>query len=275
MKDNASDLLAFTQYTFPGYKVDPFHADVASHLNKVVSGEIDHLMILVPPEHGAGELVSIRLPPYWLAHNPDLPVALATHSSFLAHRNSRAARGVFESQQYKEMFPHMEIDSSDARIWRVLDKMGYVLALGVGGAVTGHGFGLGIIDDPIENWVAARSETLQERVWQWYLNALRTRVFVDGRIVIKTNRWNKNDLAGRIIRQEGRIEEGGKWAVYEYPAWADHSKGLDALGRKPGEPLAPSLLPRKHLHEIRDNLGHQVWSAEYQQRPLEPEEVKS
>ena len=194
MKDNASDLLAFTQRTFPGYKVDPFHADVASHLNKVVSGEIDHLMILVPPEHGAGELVSIRLPPYWLAHNPNLPVALATHSSLLAHRNSHAARGVFESQQYKEMFPHMEIGSSDARIWRVLDKTGYVLALGVGEAIAGHGFGLGIIDDPIENWVAARSETLQERVWQWWLNVFNTRVFVDGRIVLKMNRWHKNDL---------------------------------------------------------------------------------
>lgn len=267
MRDTASDLLAFTQYTLPGYKVDPFHADVANHLNKVVSGEIDHLMILVPPEHGAGELVSIRLPPYWLAHNPDLPVALATHSSFLAHRNSRATRGVFESQQYKEMFPHMEIGSSDARIWRVLDKMGYVLALGVGEAVAGHGFGLGIIDDPIENWVAARSETLQERVWQWWLNIFNTRVFVDGRIVLKMNRWHKDDLSGRIIRQEGRIEDGGKWTIVEYPAWADHSEGLDALGRKPGEPLAPSLHPGEHLHVIRDNLGPQVWSAEYQQKP--------
>jgi len=272
--ESRGDLLAFTQYTFPEYKADPFHADVANHLNKVVSGEIDHLMLLVPPEHGGGELVSIRLPPYWLAHNPELPVMLVTHSAFLAHRNMRAARSVFESPQYKLIFPHIESDTINLRRddWHILDGKGYVLAMGVGGATTGHGFGLGIIDDPISNWVAARSETVQERVWQWWLNLFKTRIFPDGRIVLKMNRWGNDDLAGRIIKGEGRVEDGGKWTVVEYPAFADHSEGLDSIGRKIGEPLAPSFYPIERLHEIRNNLGIQIWNAEYQQRPWEPDD---
>ena len=265
-------MLAYTQYTFPQYKADSFHIDVASYLTKIVDGNIKHLMLFIPPQYGTTELVSIRLPPYWLAHNPDMPVALVSNSAQLAHENNKRARDVFESRQYIELFPHMEIGSKDKenQIWRVLDRSGYVLAFGVGGAICGHGFGLGIIDNPIKNWVDGQSEALRERVWQWWLGSFRTHIWEDGRIVIATKRLHIDDLAGRILRQEGRIEEGGKWTVVSYPAFAYHREGPDSLGREVGDPLAPSRFPEEYLNRRRNDLGPEIWSAEYQQRPWEP-----
>jgi predicted phage terminase large subunit-like protein len=268
-----NDLLAFTQHTFPQYKADPFHQNVAEYLNKVVLGEINHLMLFAPPQHGKSELVSTRLPSYWLAHNPELPVALVSYGASLAYRNSRAARSVFESPQYREIFPHVVRDTSNWRMhdWHILDGKGYVLAVGVGGPITGHGFGLGIIDDPIENWAAGQSEALRERAWQWWQGTFKTRMWENSRTVVMLTRWHDDDMAGRILRQEGRIEEGGKWTVISYPALADHTEGLDNIGREVGDPLAPSRYSKEYLHELRDDLGPHVWSAEYQQKPTKPE----
>lgn len=185
LHDAREKILMFTQYTFPQYKADPFHVHVAKHLDLVVKGEIKNLMLFAPPQHGKSELVSTRLPSFWLANNPDLPVALVSYGASLAYRNSRYARSVFESPLYTDVFPEHVRDTQNWRMadWHLADQKGYVLAVGVGGPITGHGFGLGIIDDPIENWAAAQSEALRERVWQWWLGTFKTRMWEGGSIV--------------------------------------------------------------------------------------------
>lgn len=268
----------FVKVTFPMYKVDPFHEHVATNLDYVVEGEIQNLMLFAPPQHGKSELVSIRLPSYWLGRQRDLPVALVSYGARLAERNSRGARSVFDSFQYRQIFPHMQKDTQNWRMadWHVTNHRGYVLAAGVGGAITGHGFGLGIIDDPVENWAAAQSDRIRESHWQWWLGTFKTRIWEGGRIIFMMTRWHEDDLAARILKSEGRIEEGGKWTVLSYPALAEKPDkelgiGEDILGRKPGEALAPSRFSKAHLNELSKDLGSSVWLAEYQQRPSAPQ----
>lgn len=265
------DLLEFTLYTFPTYKPEPFHRHVCYALNDIVfKDEVKNLMLFAPPQHGKSELVSTRLPSFWLAHNPDLPVALVSYGASLAFRNSRNARAVFESPFYWHVFKNVMRDTMNWRMadWHLRENKGYVMAAGVGGPITGHGFGLGIVDDPVENWAAAQSDALRERIWQWWIGTFKTRMWEDGKIVLMMTRWHEDDLAGRILKQEGRIENGGKWKVIEYPALALED---DILGRETGEALAPSRFSRKYLEELRLDLGSYVWSAEYQQRPTKPE----
>jgi len=266
-----NDLLEFTQYTFPTYKADLFHKHVCKALNEIVfDDDVKNLMLFAPPQHGKSELVSTRLPPFWLAHHPEMPVALVSYGASLAFRNSRNARSVFESPFYWHIFKNVQRDTMNWRMsdWHLREQKGYVMAAGVGGPITGHGFGLGIIDDPVENWAAAQSDALRERIWQWWIGTFKTRMWEDGKIVLMMTRWHEDDLAGRILRQEGRIEDGGKWKVISYAARALED---DILGREIGDALAPSRYSKKYLQELEVDLGSYVWSAEYQQMPTKPE----
>jgi predicted phage terminase large subunit-like protein len=269
----SEDLLAFTKITFPGYRDDPFHKHLAGEITNLVmnarKGIPTKLMVFAPPQHGKSELVSIRTPSFWLANNPDLPVGLVSYAASLAHRNSRAARDVMTSHQFIDIFG----DKRDPLNWRQDDwhlsgSKGYCLAVGVGGAITGHGFGLGIVDDPVENWAAAQSETLRESIWQWWLGTFTTRLWERASLLFIMTRWHEGDLAARVLENEGRVEEGGDWRVLKYTALSE-GEG-DILGRPFGEPLAPSRYSKKHLEDTRRKLGEYVWNAEYQQNPTPP-----
>lgn len=222
------------------------------------------------PTHNS-ELVSTRLPSFWMAHNQNLPVAMVSYAASLAYRNSRYAKAVMESPLYEEIFPGVLPDMKNWRVedWHLLNRKAYAMAVGVGGPITGHGFGLGLVDDPIENWAAAQSETLRESIWQWWLGTFRTRLWEGASVVFMMTRWHEDDLAGRILDQEGTVEEGGKWDVLSYPALCEDPE-TDLLGREYGEALSPSRYSVAWLNDFRETNVEQVWQAEYQQNPIPP-----
>jgi predicted phage terminase large subunit-like protein len=282
-------ILDFTTYTFPQYIVDPFHAHVASALDRVVfkdDPDYQYVMLFAPPQHGKSELVSTRLPAFFMAHNPNDPVALVSYAAKLADRNSRAARSVLQDPRFAELPFQSNIrpDLDNWRVydWHILGGKAFSLAVGVGGAITGHGFGLIVIDDPIESWAHAQSEVIRESTWQWWLGTLKTRLWEGGRIVLMMTRWHKDDLAGRILEEEGRVEEGGRWKVLSYaalaqrPQYDDETKeiipaSIDVLGREFEAPLAPSRFSQNYLMGMRATQAKMVWNAEYQQVPTDPE----
>jgi len=295
----ANDILKFTKYTFPQYIIGPFNRSVADALNRVVffdspdpelyakwhDPDYQYVMLFAPPQHGKSELVSTRLPSFFMAHNPDQPVALVSYGGRLADRNSRYARSVLQDPRFS-LIPFKSRIRPDYENWRVYDwhiqnGRGYVASAGVGGMITGLGFRLIIIDDPIESWAHAQSETIRESTWQWWLGTLKSRLWEFGRIVLMMTRWHKDDLAGRILDEEGRVEDGGRWKVLSYAALAKRPEldednnvipsSVDILGREFEEPLAPFRYSKEYLIEIRDHTSKLVWNAEYQQTPTDPE----
>lgn len=294
-----NDILKFTTYTFPDYIVGDFNRSVADALNRVVffnspdpelrakwhDPDYQYVMLFAPPQHGKSELVSTRLPSFFLAHNPDQPVALVSYAAKLSDRNSRAARSVMEDPRFV-VLPFKSNIRPDYENWRVYDwhiqnGRGYVVSVGVGGAITGHGFRLIVIDDPIESWAHAQSETIRETTWQWWLGTLKTRLWEFGRIVLMMTRWHKDDLAGRILDEEGTVEEGGRWKVLSYAALAKRpdldeqgriiASSVDILEREFEVPLAPFRYSKEYLLGIKATTSKLVWNAEYQQTPTDPE----
>lgn len=188
-------LLAFTQYTYPQYKADRAHALIAAALDRVVAGELKRLIIVAPPQHGKSELTSVRLPAYWLGRRPHDPIIVASYGAELAEGKSRQARDIVESAEYRALFGELRAgnieavqvrpDSRAVQRWQLLHPhRGGLIAVGVGGPVTGHGARLGIIDDPHENWEEAQSETMRRRVWEWYRGTFRTRIWEGGAIIL-------------------------------------------------------------------------------------------
>jgi predicted phage terminase large subunit-like protein len=275
-------LLPFTTYTFPSYRPDPAHRYLARALDAIVAGEIHRLMIFAPPQHGKSELASVRLPAYWLGRRPDDPVILASYAAPLAHSKSRQARQIVESVEFAELFPGLSTrrDSRAVDHWELADRRGGLLAVGVGGPVTGYGGLLGIIDDPLENWAQAQSQTIRDNIWEWWRTTFRTRIWDGGAIVLIMTRWHEDDLAGRLLQ-----DQPGQWDVLRLPAVAetqaerddnDRRLGLsagtlDPLGRTPGDPLCPSRFPRQALDQVQRDVGSQAWHSLYQGVPRPPE----
>lgn len=272
----------FTNYTFPQYKADPVHELIAATLDQVVKRHVRRVMIFAPPQHGKSELVSVRLPAFWLGCCPDEPIILTSYAASLAESKSRQARNLVESDEFGRLFAGLGTprDSRAMNEWSIAGRRGGLLAAGVGGPITGHGAQLGLIDDPLENWEQAQSQTYRDRVWDWYRSTFRTRIWESGAIVLVQTRWHEDDLAGRLL-----ADQGGEWTVLRLPALAEtqeerdeNNKRLgqptgqpDPLGRAPGEALAPHRFSVEALAAIKRDVGSLVWNAEYQGSPRAPE----
>lgn len=273
----------FTKYTFSRYVAEPAHELMAGLLDQVASGEIRRLMMFAPPQHGKSELASVRFPAYWLGRRPDDPVIVASYAASLAESKSRQARGIVESEEFTKLFPGVGTrqDSRAVDHWELRPPArGGLLAAGVGGPITGHGALLGIIDDPFENWAQAQSATIRDHVWEWYRTTFRTRIWEEGAIVIVMTRWHEDDLAGRLLG-----EQGGDWRVVRLPALAESQDERDdalrrigrppgesdPLGRAAGEPLCPRRFSANALASLKRDVGSLAWMSEYQGSPRAPE----
>jgi predicted phage terminase large subunit-like protein len=230
-------------------------------LERVESGEIDRLMVFMPPRHGKSEKASKRFPSWYLGRRPGRQIIASSYNSDLATDFGREVKGIIASPEFGEIFPDvtLRLDS------RAADRMnteqgGAYYAVGVGTATTGRGAHLGLIDDPFKDRQDADSQLQRDRVWNWYRSTFYTRLMPGGAIVLIQTRWHEDDLAGRLLEQDGRVEDGGQWTVLDLPA-------IDASGSA----LWPEWYDVPALQRIKDTIGPREWSALYQQQP-QPDE---
>jgi len=237
----------------------PVHDTLCANIDDVIAGRIRRLAIFMSPRIGKSEAVTIRLPVYWLEAFPTSRVIIGAYNRDLAK--------LFTSQSlrlYRARNPDM-VEMEAQEEWST-KAGGTVLAAGVGSGVTGRGADLIIIDDPVKNYEEAISVAYQSRVWQWWMNDLRTRVNnIDKTpILLIQTRWHEMDLAGRILEQDSRRK---LWKVISFPALAGEN---DLLGRAPGESIWEERLPAVELEEIKSEMGVR-FDALYQQDPVPSE----
>lgn len=255
-------LLAFTCATKPDYTPSWHHRVIAAALDDVVEGRCRRLLVLVPPRHGKSELVSVRLPAYYLGRYPDRRVLAASYGTDLARSLSRQARAVVGGQAYRVLFPSVRLaDEPNTAVEWATTAGGVFKCAGVGAGLTGRGFDLGLIDDPVKDRVEADSVAHRERVWRWYSSVFFTRrQTAEAAIVLIQTRWHEDDLAGRLLRFEG-----DQWRVLSLSAIAE-SKRDPIDPRAEGEPLWPERFDAAALDVVRRQ-GTRDWAALYQQRP--------
>ena len=124
----------------------------------------------MPPRYGKSELVSRLLPAYYLDRWPDRAVGLASYGHDLAGDLSAVARNNYAMVH---SMPHGQRRS--IRRWET-GRGGEMWASGVGGGITGRGYDLGIIDDPVKDATEALSETHRRRLRDWYETVWETRI---------------------------------------------------------------------------------------------------
>lgn len=248
-------LLAFTEYTNPGYSAAAHHALIAEKLEAVARGEIKRLMILMPPRHGKSELASRRFPAWFIGRMPGKQIIAASYNSDLASDFGREVRNIVSGPEFGALFQtSLAADSKAANRWHT-GMGGMYVAAGVGTAITGRGADVLLIDDPFKDREEADSELRRERVWDWYTSTAYTRLMPGGAVVVINTRWHDDDLSGRLLAMQ---EEGGdQWEVLSLPAISLN-----------GEALWPEWYPLERLEQIRAVLPARDWNALYQQNPI-------
>lgn len=219
-------------------KAAPFHRVLAENLEKVERGEIKRLLIMAPPRHGKTLWVSHYFPAWCIARRLDLNFVASSYSASLAYRNSRAVERICNSPEYKRLFGDV-FDGKNTEEERVLAGGGLYRALGVGGPFAGFPANIVTIDDPFKNREEAESETIRQKVDDWYGDDVLTRLEGWPRaVVLMHTRWHEDDLAGRRLNDANAHE----WTVLRFPQIQDLEDPPDYDPREVGEPLWPKML---------------------------------
>lgn len=153
----------------------------------MATGELRRLIIMMPPRSGKSELASVHFPAWFIGKFPDKEIIAASYSSDLASDFGRKVRNMFQDDpKWKNIFPDVRLaqDSKSAAKWNIRGRRGAYLAVGVGGAATGKGADVLLIDDPIKNRQEADSPLVRQAIWDWYSSTARTRLSPNGSIVL-------------------------------------------------------------------------------------------
>lgn len=255
-KKSRENFLEYTKQVWPEFIGGRHHKVIAEKFEKLARGEIKRLIINMPPRHTKSEFASFLLPSWLIGRRPTLKIMQTTHTAELAYRFGRKVRNLMDSEEYRKVFPDvlLRADSKAAGRWET-DDGGEYFAAGVGGAVTGRGADLLIIDDP-HSEQDALSPTALEHAYEWYTSGPRQRLQPGGAIVIVMTRWAENDLTGKVLKQSARDILADKWEVVEFPALMPSD-----------EPLWPEFWKKEDLLAVKGSLSVGKWEAQWQQNP--------
>ena len=264
----------FIKQVYPNYKIYQFHKTVIEQLQRVIDGEINRLILQVPPRHGKSLLASQLLPAAYLLRYPDRYVGISSYSAELAEGFSRKAR-----DYYREAGGLLNPSSQAVNAWGT-ESGGGLWAAGVGGAITGRSGHLLIIDDPVKNREDAESQRMMEKLNDWYTSTLYTRLEPHvGAIVVIQTRWSENDMIGQLLENEMNVSEKGRenWTIVDLPALYEdegdrpilppHCETVVDWRTEVGEALCPQRYDVDDLERIREAVGSRDFASLYQQRP--------
>ena len=255
------DFMSFTKAVWPEFIEGAHHRVIAQKFNDLANKKINRLIINMPPRHTKSEFASYLLPAWMVGRNPKLKIIQATHTGELAVRFGRKAKTLIDSEEYSKIFEtSLREDSQAAGRWETAQG-GEYFAAGVGGAITGRGADLLIIDDP-HSEQDAMSANAFENAYEWYTSGPRQRLQPGGQIVLVMTRWSKKDLTGILLDNQKKVK-GDQWDVVEFPAIMDHGDKKT--------PVWPQYWKMEELESVKATLPVGKWNAQWMQEPTSEE----
>ena len=253
------NFLDFVKYMWPHFVEGTHHRIIAEKFDRIAKGTLKRLIVNMPPRHTKSEFASFMLPAFIMGKNPMTKIIQTSHTAELSQRFGRKTKQLIDSTDYKHIFPEtlLQADSKAAGRWDT-NAGGEYFAAGVGGAITGRGADLLIIDDP-HSEQDALSETAMENAYEWYTSGPRQRLQPGGAIVLVMTRWSTVDLTGQLMKAQ--VEpKADQWEVVEFPAIMDS-----------GEPTWPEYWKVSELESVKASLAISKWNAQWMQKPTSEE----
>ncbi len=238
---------------------------------------MDQLAISAPPRHGKSYIISEHTPAWYISRYPDRHVIFVGYEADFAAKYGRRNRDHLLSPKVAGAVGvelNTEVVARDE--WETVQKGGMRTA-GAGGPITGTGYHLGIVDDPVKNDEEADSKLKQERQEEWWAGTFRTRGEPGAKRLLVMTRWNEADLQGRLLKNE--MDE---WFVLNLPAlqWDEEEANFEELNadtglrsgagnplcRAAGAPLVPARYSKAKLLAAKAH-NARTFNALYQGRP--------
>ena len=260
VKGCREDFLKYVRKVWPEFIAGAHHRMVAKKFEDIANGKIKRLSINMPPRHTKSEFASYLFPSWVIGRAPKTKIIQTTHTAELAVSFGRKVRNLLDTSEYKSVFDDvgLQADSQAAGRWST-NHGGEYFAAGVGGAITGRGADLLIIDDP-HSEQDALSETALEQAYEWYTSGPRQRLQPGGAIVIVMTRWSLKDLTSKVLKAQGYAENADQWEVIEFPALMPS-----------GQSCWPEFWKKEELEGVKASLSVAKWNAQWQQNPTSEE----
>lgn len=243
----------------------------------ITTDKYPFLMLFMPPQHQKSTMMTEYLSPWAFGQSIDYQILLVMYNSTMAAKYNRKIQRVMEKSTYKLIFPNAKLNEKNvvtdskgsfvknSEEFELVGGRGFLKAVGVGGGIAGNPAKIALMDDLIKNYEEANSETYRERTDNWYMDELNARLHNDSKVAFTITRRHEDDQAGRLLKRDGRIEEGGKWKVIKIPAIREDMDDVNDP-RKLGDALFPSLHSLERLKEIEQKQPR-TFAGLYQQRP--------
>lgn len=266
------DLGIFTAKVFqtvsPGDRyLHNWHIDaIIYELLQIHAGCNRRLIITQPPRSLKSICSSVAYVAWALGRDPSKRFACVSYANELAANFARQFRVVIQSDWYRSLFPSFRL-AKDTELECVTSEGGGRYAVTVGGSFTGRGADVIVIDDPLKA-DDAQSEKVRTAANTWYGSTLLSRLDDKGTgaIILVMQRLHEDDLAGKLLLEEG-------WRHLDLPAIAQEDQEI-AIGpraihrRRKGDLLHPERESLQILEGIKRGMGSLAFSAQYLQRPV-------
>ena len=243
---------------------------LCEHLEAVTAGQIQNILIMVPPGSTKSITTGVCWPAWeWATINAATRWLFSSYALNLAERDSEKCGNLIRSKWYQARWGSKFRLTTDARIQLQNDKTGFREVASVNSAVTGSHADRLVIDDP-HNVQEVESQVTREATIRWHDQAWFNRVNdarKSSRVVIG-QRTHEKDLLGHL-------ETTGGYVILRLPEEYDAGVSRTWVGAtrkdwrtEPGQLLRPERFGPEQVEEAKKRLGSYGYAAQHQQTPM-------
>lgn len=269
LRDMAPDnLSAYSEYMNPEEPPADWHEWLCERLMEMERREIMRMLVSAPPGHAKSTYSSRNFPSWYMGRNPKHRYIQAGHTqNFCEKEFGQRTKNLLDSERFRDIFPNVGLasDSKAAGYWALAGTGGSYLTRGVGQGIAGFRAHIAGVDDPFATREDAESQTIRDKVFDWFSADFTTRLLPNAPMFIVATRWHSDDLCGRV-EQMNKDGKGLPWFIVNLPAIADDD---DPLGRQPGEPLWGEFYTHEHLLNLQATLPARDWNSLYMGKPMD------
>lgn len=266
-----ADPATLMRHLQPTYKRRAHLQAIGREFARLHAGDGDRLMILTPPQVGKSLTAAVGGTFWWLCLNPAHRAIIGSYGNSLAITRGRSVRKLVIEHGHRYDL-RLEPGSQAVNDWS-LTTGGGLKSVGVGAGVAGHPGDIAVIDDPHKSRAEADSLRKRDAVHEWYSGDIISRLAPGAPVVLIMTPWHPDDLRARLLVDEGREEDGGRWRIVALPALCT-DPARDPLRRPVGAPLphpkikaGDTAAALRHWEDKRRGSVLRDWHALYQLNP--------